>query len=64
MVKRLCVIYPDGSVSIQSPEDGEAVATNRARNECRGYNKYARPEDSLAQFGEIDINLMSFKELR
>jgi hypothetical protein len=64
MVKRLCVLYPDGSVSIMSPQDGEASATNRARRECAGYNKGERDLGNLAQFGEIDVDLMSFKLLR
>jgi hypothetical protein len=64
MVKRLCVLYPDGSLNIMSIEDGEASAHNRARRECNGYNKGSRATDYQAQFGEIQIDLMSFKELR
>lgn len=64
MVKRLCVLYPDGSVSIISPQDGEASATNRARRECAGYNKGERDLTKRAMIGEIAIDLMSFKELR
>lgn len=65
MVKRLCVLYPDGSVSIMSLQDGNAASsTNRARRECLSYNKTARDATELAEFGEIDIDLMSFKLLR
>jgi hypothetical protein len=64
MVKRLCVLYPDGSVNIQSPQEGNAAAVNRARRECLGYNKGERDMTALAQFGEIEVDLMSFKLLR
>lgn len=64
MVKRLCVLYPDGSLTIQSPQPGEATAVNRARRECIGYNKGERDDRKHAEFGEIEIDLMSFKLLR
>jgi hypothetical protein len=64
MIKRLCVLYPDGSISIQSPQEGEAAAVNRARRECRGYNKGERDDRKHAAFGEIQIDLQSFKMLR
>ena len=64
MVKRLCVLFPDGSLSLISPQEGEAIATNGARRECALYNKGERDPLKLAQFGEIEINLMSFRLLR
>lgn len=64
MVKRLCVLYPDGSLNLMSPQDGDTLATIRARRECALYNKGERDPILLAQFGEIDVNLMSFKLLR
>ena len=62
MVKRLCVLFPDGSLNLMSNEEGEAVALKRARRECTIYNKGERDPKALAMFGEIDVDLMSFKE--
>lgn len=64
MVKRLCVIYPDGAVDVMHNQDGEAIAINCARSLCDLYNRGERDPLKLAQFGEIDVNLMSFKMLR
>lgn len=64
MVKRLCVLFPDGSLNLMSNEEGEAVAHNRARRETNLYNKGERDPQKLAMFGEIQVDLMSFKELR
>jgi hypothetical protein len=62
MVKRLCVIYPDGSLHLMSNEDGEAAAINRARRRARTYNEGETDPRSLAAFGEIMVDLMSFRE--
>ena len=64
MVKRLCVLYPDGALDLMTNQDGEAVATNKARSLCRLYNDGETDPLDLAQFGEIEVDLQSFKLLR
>lgn len=60
MVKRICVIFPDQSVTLFSNADGEAAALSRARDELKIWNRDKRQPP--AQMGEIDVDLMSFKE--
>ena len=62
MVKRIAIIFPDQSVSLMSPVGGEAAALNRARREVELFNKGERDATERAQFGEIEVDLMSFKE--
>lgn len=62
MVKRFCILFPDGSVSVISNQDGEAAALGRARRECKLLNKNERDSAECATFGEIEISLTSFKE--
>lgn len=62
MVKRICVLFPDASLTIVSGQKGEAAAVIEARNECAMWNKGERKPERLAQFGEIEVDLMSFKE--
>lgn len=62
MVKRIAIIFPDQSVSIMSPAGGEAEALARARRETKTFNKGERDVAELAQFGEIEVDLMSFKQ--
>lgn len=62
MVKRICVLFPDASLSIISGQRGDAHAVNEARDECARWNKGEKKPERLAQFGEIEIDLMSFKE--
>jgi hypothetical protein len=61
-VKRICVLFPDGSILAMSNEDGELAAANRARQRKLLYNKGETDPQKLAMFGEIQIDLMSFKE--
>lgn len=62
MVKRIAVLFPDGSANIISNRNGEVAAVNEARDECRAWNKGERKSENLAQFGEIEIDLVSFRE--
>lgn len=62
MVKRFCILFPDGSLTIVSRFDGEAASLGRARTECQLYNKGEKKKEHLAMIGEIEIDLMSFKE--
>lgn len=59
-VKRICVIFPDQSLTIFSSAGGEAQALSQARDELKIWNRDKR--EPPAQMGEIEINLMSFKE--
>jgi hypothetical protein len=62
MVKRFCVMYPDGSVNVMTHQDGEAKALSMARRECKLFNKGARDNEEHATFGEIEISLTSYRE--
>lgn len=62
MVKRIAILFPDASLSIMSGQDGEVAAAAQARRECALFNKGERNKSELAQWGEIEIDLMSFKE--
>lgn len=62
MVKRICVLYPDGSINALSSGRGEQHALNEARDEARRYNKGEKDRSQLALVGEVEVDLMSFKE--
>lgn len=62
MVKRIAILFPDASLTIVSGQEGEAAAVNQARRECALYNKRETNPNELASFGEIEIDLNSFKE--
>ncbi len=62
MVKRICIIFPDGSLSIMSGAADRAEPINQARRECAAFNKHETDKAEMASFGEIDVDLMSFKE--
>lgn len=62
MVKRICIIFPDGSVSIMAGAADKAEPLNQARRECSLFNRGERDVNETASFGEIDVDLMSFKE--
>lgn len=62
MVKRFCVMFPDGSVNVMSHQDGESRALALARRECALFNKGETEPDRLATFGEIEISLTSYRE--
>lgn len=62
MVRRFCVLFPDGSVNVMSAEGGEAAALSRARQECARYNKGETDDARRAAFGEIEVSLTSFRE--
>lgn len=64
MVRRVCVIWPNGEIDVVSSEDGERAAENTARDLVEFFNKGARGANELAQFGTIEVDLMSFKEMR
>ena len=61
-VKRMCVLYPDGSLNLMSGNNSEAAQVNEARKMCSGFNRGETNPDELAMFGEIEVNLSSFKE--
>lgn len=58
MVKRICVIFPDQSVTLYA--GSEASALSQARHELEVWNK--DPRQPKAQMGEIEVDLRSFKE--
>lgn len=62
MVKRIAILFPDQSLTIIAGTGGEAAAVIQARKECLLFNKGERDPKELAMFGEIDVDLMSFKE--
>ena len=62
VVKRIAVVFPDQSISLMSPVNGEAAAIARARRETATFNKGESDPAELAQFGEIEVDLMSFKQ--
>jgi hypothetical protein len=62
MVKRIAVLYPDASILIISGQKGEAAAKVQARYECAVWNKGEMDPARRAMFGEIEIDLMSFRE--
>lgn len=61
-VKRICILYPDASLLVLPGSLSEAAALSQARNECRTMNKGERNPERLARFGEIAVDLGSFKE--
>lgn len=61
-VKRIGIIYPDASVMLMSGALSEAAALAQARRECKIMNKNERDPARLARFGEILVDLGSFKE--
>ena len=63
MVSRICIIFPDGSISIMANTEGEAAARVQASRETARFNKGESNPQARAQFGSIDIDLMSFREL-
>ena len=63
MVKRIAIIYPDASISVMAGAHDSAKAINQARREVRLFNKGEAAPAARAQFGEIEVDLMSFKEL-
>lgn len=65
MVKRMCVLYPDGSINVvEGNQRSDAAQINEARKLCDGFNKGETDKAKLATFGQIEVDLMSFKELR
>lgn len=65
MVKRVCVLYPDGSLCVMAGGGrSEAAQVNEARKLCDGFNKGETDKAELAMFGEIAVDLVSFKQLR
>jgi hypothetical protein len=62
MVKRIAVLFPDASITIISGQKGEAAAKVQARYECAVWNKGETNPENRAMFGEIEVDLMSFKE--
>jgi hypothetical protein len=62
VVKRVAVLFPDASLTIISGQKSEAAAVIEARNECKVWNKGERDPKRLAMFGEIEVDLGSFKE--
>jgi len=62
MVKRICIIFPDQSLTIMSNVKGEGSALHQAHFEAKIHNKGERDESRKAQVGEIEIDLTSFKQ--
>lgn len=62
MVKRVCVLYPDGSLTLVAAGRSEAAQVNEARRLRDGFNKGERNKAELASFGEVEVDLMSFRE--
>lgn len=62
MVKRIAILFPDASLMIVSAQNGEVEALNEARTQCGYFNKGEQNPEEKAMFGEIEINLNSFKE--
>lgn len=62
MVKRIAILFPDASLSIMTGQEGENAALAQARRETAIFNKGERNKSERAMFGEIEIDLMSFKE--
>lgn len=62
MVKRIAILFPDASLSIMTGQDGENAALAQARRETALFNKGERDKSQLAMFGEIEVDIMSFKE--
>lgn len=60
MVRRICIIFPDQSITVFSGAIGEGKALAQAREELKIWNKDTRQPP--AQMGEINVDLMSFKE--
>jgi hypothetical protein len=63
MVKRICVLFPDGSMNVISGSQHRTEQINEARRDAAVWNKNERDPRKLAQFGEIDVDLIGFKEL-
>jgi hypothetical protein len=61
MVKRIAILFADASLTIISGQLSEAAQLAQARLETSLFNKGERNPAKLATFGEIDIDLMSFK---
>lgn len=62
MVKRMAILFPDASLSIISGQQSDAAQIIQARKECALFNKGEKNPKELAMFGEIEVDLMSFKE--
>lgn len=62
MVKRVAIIFPDGSLNVMSSIEGEAAATAQARREAAAYNKGERDASKRAYFGVLDVDLTGFRE--
>lgn len=64
MVTRLCVMYPDGSINLmKSAGRHPTEQKNEAREEARQFNRGETDAAKLATFGEIKVDLGSFKEM-
>lgn len=62
MVKRVAIIFPDGSLSIMPSSDGETNALAQAKRESDLYNKHERDKSKRAYFGVLDVDLTGFRE--
>lgn len=62
MVKRIAVMFPDGSLNVISGQKSEAAALAEARAERDVWNKGEKDQRRLAAMGEIEVDLGSFKE--
>ena len=63
MVKRYCVLFPDGSLNVHSNQNGDNAAAVEASRERDFYNKGERDPTKRAAYGLIDIDIVSFKEM-
>lgn len=61
-VKRICVMFPDGSINVYSGKVYPGQELNDARRERDNFNKLERNPRLHAAIGEIMVDLGSFKE--
>lgn len=64
MVKRICIMFPDGSLSV-APNDGRTENDLLAgvRREATLYNRGETDAKNKATIGAIEVDLMSFREM-
>lgn len=61
MARRICIVYPDGSMTVFAAES-EGAALAAGRHELKIYNRGQRDQTKKAQLGEIEVDFVSFRE--
>ncbi len=64
MVKKICVLYSDGSMNVLSGKRGEENAIAEARGEALVDNRHVKEQKDLARVGMIEVDLDSFEEIK